>query len=206
MKIVEGIFYENPHYPVLVEDHPAMIGVWKTCASLIVKGVTMAPLLVDDRPQEGALHKQTIESLLQTTTGRKYKSFPWLGDKISERELESHHKTSSCYKLYAEYHILVMWKLNFLFQNDWIWTKVHPVSFQDTNARTMGELWKKMAGSSNLEILAERVQSPQDDFRIKVRESLFSHFRHYWVAEDGQIISYTRPVWRKGEVMHEPIL
>jgi len=203
MHLVEGMFYQNPHYPELVAEHPAMVGVWRKCASLIGKGVVMAPLLVDDRPQEGMICGQTIESLLNTTTGRKYESFPWLGPQISEAQLEVRHGTSSCYVLYAEYHMQVMWYLNLL-QGDWLWTKVHPISFQETNARTLGELWKRIGVATQLSVIAGSVQTPQDDFRTQVRESLFSHFRHYWVAGDGQVVSHTRPVWKKGKVVHEP--
>ncbi len=186
MKIVEGMFYTYPHKPELVGTHPVMGEVWRKCIALLGEDGVMAPLLVDDRRQRGAITRQTVEGVLNHTTGKGYESFPWIASQVSEAQLEARHKTCECSTLYLEYHILVMWYLQFLSVH-WTWTKVHPVYFQETNAKTLESLIKRMPG---------------DD---RARSFFLSRFDHFWVEKDGGVI-HTRPVWKNGEVKHEPIL
>lgn len=204
MKLVEGLCYTHPHYPDLVASHPVMRGVWRKCVSLLGKGVVMAPLLVDDRPQEGALCQQTVDDLLCATTSKTFQSFPWLGSPISEAELEVRYGILGCVALDVLYHLEVLKSVSALYP-EWTWTVVHPVSFQSQQADMLAGLWLKMFRASNFEVMAQSLQIKKEVLLANVRASFLGRFTHHWIGENGRVISTTQPVWKEKRVLHEPV-
>lgn len=204
MELIEGLCYTHPHYPELVATHPVMRGVWRKCRALLTKGVAMAPLLIDDRPQQGELCEQSVETLLMETTRCGYASFPWLGPEVSEAELQKRYGALGCVQLDVLYHLHVFWSLALVFP-DWKWTVVHPVSFQDQQSGMLSELWKRLAGATDIGVVAGCLRASKEELRVKLRDSFLTRFSHYWVGDDGRVEAFTRPVWKGGKVSHEPI-
>ncbi len=209
MDLIEGICYLNPVYPELLADHPTMRGVWCKCASLIKNGAMMAPLLVDDRPLREAICHQTVESLLHKTTGRSFKDFPWFAPKISESGILAKYPSMHCPTLYLHYNMQVLRLLRCRGVEDWTWTKIHPLHFQNVNGETLLRLWEWLDEVVETNLNTGKVEDPENEILSEDiwgdPNTFFSRFRHYWVAENGQTVSHTRPVWHQGKVLHEPI-
>ncbi len=206
MQIIEGLCYTHPHHMELVATSPVMRGVWRKCLSLVKRrGAVMAPLFVDDRPQEGELCIQTVEELILATTSRSYESIPWLGSQISEAGLQAKHGALGCVKLDVLYHLHVLWSLTLL-DPDWSWTVVHPVSFQNQQSEMLEELFRRTASATNLDVMANSLQTSRDEFRAQARDKFLKRFSHHWVGEDGRVGSVTQAVWRGKKVCHELVL
>src|SRR3989338_9229650 len=204
MELVEGLCYTHPHYPELLATHPVMRGVWRKCRALLTKGAIMAPLLVDDRPQDGELCVQSVETLLTQTTNCGYVSFPWLGPEVSEAGLQKRYGALGCVQLDVLYHLHVLWSLALIYP-DWKWMVVHPVSFQNQQSGMLAELWKRLAGAPDVGAIAGCLGTGREELRLKLRDSFLARFSHHWVEADGRVSAVTRPVWKGGKVLHESI-
>lgn len=202
--LIEGLCYTHPHHPELVASNSTMRGVWRKCVSLTKeKGAVMAPLFIDDRPQEGELCIQTVNDLLQTTTGKPYESFHWLGDPLSEAELQAKHGALGCVQLDVLYHLHVLWSLA-LVDPDWKWIVVHPLDFKEQQAGMLTELWKRISSVIDISIMADRSRIKKEDLQSQLRKSLLNRFSHYWVDENGEVVQHTYPVYADKQVWHKP--
>lgn len=198
--IVEGIFYENPAYEMLLANHPVMVKVWQTCFSLSKKkGYIMAPLLNDDRPQEDGLVWQTFEGFLQETIGRRVSDFRWMGNSISEGRMEEAYGKIGCEGLYTQYHLEIFSRLTIL-GIDWSWIKVQPKHFQKMNNEALLQLWKEFRKTITPNAVAGTFQGVKpEDFITQIRENFFSHFRFRWVDADGEMSTLTQAIFIPGK-------
>lgn len=204
LQIVEGLCYVHPHQRELVACHPVMRGVWHKCVSLLKNGTAMAPLLVDDRPQEGVICTQSVEHLIWTTTNRKYNSLPWLGERVSEASLEARYGLLGCETLDAIYHLEVLGHLSLLMQ-EWRWIVVHPLSFQKQQCGMLDEFLRRLGINIKIEVVAERLRKSRDTLWTEMRQSILDRFRHYWIGEDGRVCATTHPKYLRKKIVHEPV-
>ncbi len=200
MRVIEALFYSNPHKTCLCAQSPVMKSIWRKCAGLTRgKGSIMAPLLVDDRPQERGLCVQTVDDVIRTTTGRTYESFRWFRGQVSEIALEERHGKIGCTSLDAYYHLEVIGSLSTLFP-EWKWIVVHPDAFKDQQAGMLAEVWQFIA--PDFSPVAEVLSQKKETLHASLREAFFNRFRHLWVSDDGRIQECTRPVYKGGAVIH----
>ena len=203
LNIIEGLIYLYPHKKEIFHTHPAMKGTWRCVQKLLKqkKNSILAPLLVDDINRNGFSHIQSVDDILMEGMNRKYSDLPWLGGQIMESKFEKQYGNLGCKAFDSLYHRDVILGL-ILLDTDWTWTLVNPVNFKAQQAGMIENLWGMVSEYISFNELGSLQRRKGEEVRKDLRSNFLSHFNHYWIDDNGEIESITKPLYTNKKIHH----